>query len=53
MTGREIVQALHDGRFVYSSAIVAPSPLWPNLVKGTGIVLENLDLYKRSIMLAK
>lgn len=43
MTGREIVQALHEGRYVYSSAIVAPSPLWPNLVKGTGIDFVFVD----------
>ena len=25
MTGREIIQALHDGRYVYASAILAAS----------------------------
>jgi 4-hydroxy-2-oxoheptanedioate aldolase len=43
MTGREIIQALHEGRFVYSSAITAPSPLWPALAKGTGIDFAFVD----------
>src|SRR3954464_13803334 len=33
MNGREIVQALHDGRPVFSSAILSTSPLWPAIVK--------------------
>jgi len=43
MTGREIIQALHDGRRVYSSAIVAMSPLWPKLVKQAGIDFVFVD----------
>lgn len=43
MTGREIIQALHDGKFVYSSAMVNTSPLWPNLVKQTGIDFVFVD----------
>jgi 4-hydroxy-2-oxoheptanedioate aldolase len=43
MTGREIVQALHEGRYVFSSAIVAPSPLWPALAKQTGIDFVFVD----------
>ncbi len=43
MTGRDIIQALHAGRRVYSSAMVAPSPLWPNLVKQSGIDFVFLD----------
>ena len=43
MTGRDIIQALHAGRRVYSSAMVAPSPLWPNLVKQAGIDFVFLD----------
>jgi hypothetical protein len=35
--------ALHDGRYVYSSAIVAMSPLWPALAKGTGIDFVFVD----------
>ncbi len=33
MTGREIIQALHDGRHVFASAIVGMSPQWPELAK--------------------
>ncbi len=33
MTGREVIQALHEGRRVYASAMVSNSPLWPSLVK--------------------
>src|SRR5437660_12797903 len=43
MTGREIIQALHEGRYVYSSAIVAMSPLWPNLAKSIGIDFVFVD----------
>ncbi|MCE9533278.1 MAG: aldolase, partial [Planctomycetes bacterium] len=43
MTGREIIQALHDGRHVFSSAMVNTSPLWPNLVKQSGIDFVFVD----------
>ncbi len=43
MTGREIIQALHEGRFVFSSAIVATSPLWPALAKQSGIDFAFVD----------
>jgi 4-hydroxy-2-oxoheptanedioate aldolase len=43
MNGREIIQALHEGRRVYSSAIVAMSPLWPNLAKQSGIDFVFVD----------
>jgi 4-hydroxy-2-oxoheptanedioate aldolase len=43
MTGREIIQALHDGRHVFASAVVGPSPLWPDLVKKTGIDFVFVD----------
>jgi 2-keto-3-deoxy-L-rhamnonate aldolase RhmA len=43
MNGREIIRALHDGKRVYSSAIVAMSPLWPNLAKQTGIDFVFVD----------
>jgi 4-hydroxy-2-oxoheptanedioate aldolase len=43
MNGREIIQALHDGRHVFSAAVVSPSPLWPNLVKQTGIDFVFVD----------
>lgn len=43
MTGREIIQALHDGRRVFSSAIVAMSPLWPSLAKQAGLDFVFVD----------
>ncbi len=43
MTGREIIQALHAGRRVFSSALVAMSPLWPNLGKQIGIDFVFVD----------
>ncbi|MFM9961910.1 MAG: HpcH/HpaI aldolase family protein [Planctomycetaceae bacterium] len=43
MTGREIIQALHAGRRVYSSAMVSTSPLWPSLVKQSGIDFVFVD----------
>ncbi len=43
MNGREIIQALHDGRRVFSSAIVSTSPLWPSLVKQIGIDFVFVD----------
>jgi 2-keto-3-deoxy-L-rhamnonate aldolase RhmA len=43
MNGREVIQALHDGKRVFSSAIVAMSPLWPNLAKQSGIDFVFVD----------
>lgn len=43
MNGREIIQALHEGRRVYSSAMVSTSPLWPNLVKQSGVDFVFVD----------
>ncbi|MSR55047.1 MAG: aldolase [Gemmataceae bacterium] len=43
MTGREIIQALHNGRHVFSSAIVGMSPQWPDLAKKTGIDFVFVD----------
>jgi 2-keto-3-deoxy-L-rhamnonate aldolase RhmA len=43
MTGREIIQALHQGRYVYSSAMVSTSPLWPALVKQAGLDFVFVD----------
>lgn len=43
MNGREIIQALHAGRRVFSSAMVSTSPLWPNLVKQSGIDFVFVD----------
>lgn len=43
MNGREIVAALRSGRYVFSSAMISPSPLWPPLVKQTGIDFVFID----------
>ena len=43
MTGREIIQALHAGRRVFSSALTAQSTLWPNLAKSVGIDFVFID----------
>lgn len=43
MNGREIIAALHAGRYVFSSAMVSSSPLWPALVKQTGIDFVFVD----------
>jgi 2-keto-3-deoxy-L-rhamnonate aldolase RhmA len=43
MTGREIIQALHEGKHVFSSAIVGISPQWPELAKKTGIDFVFVD----------
>jgi 2-keto-3-deoxy-L-rhamnonate aldolase RhmA len=43
MNGREIIAALHEGRNVFSSAMISPSPLWPPLVKQTGIDFVFID----------
>ncbi len=43
MTGREIIEALHSGRRVYSSALTAQSPLWPNLAKSIGLDFVFID----------
>jgi 2-keto-3-deoxy-L-rhamnonate aldolase RhmA len=43
MNGREIIQALHAGRRVFSAATVSPSPLWPGLLKQIGIDFVFVD----------
>lgn len=43
MNGREIIDALHNGRHVFSSAIVAMSPQWPALAKQGGIDFVFVD----------
>jgi 2-keto-3-deoxy-L-rhamnonate aldolase RhmA len=43
MNGREIASALHAGRPVFSSAMISPSPLWPAMVKQSGIDFVFVD----------
>ncbi len=43
MTPREIIAALHEGRRVVGSAMIAPSPLWPGLMKQAGVDFVFID----------
>ena len=43
MNGRQIIEALHAGSRVFSSAMVSTSPLWPNLVRQSGIDFVFVD----------
>ena len=43
MSGREIIAKLHAGQRVYSSAIISTSPIWPAMVKQTGIDFVFVD----------
>ena len=43
MTGAEISERLHDGRYVYGTAIFSPSPLWPKAVQNTGVDFVFID----------
>ncbi len=43
MNGREIIQALHDGRHVFASAVVGMSPHWPELASKLGIDFAFVD----------
>ena len=43
MKGSEIRARLHDGRRVYGSAIISPSPWWPNNLAKVGLDFVFLD----------
>jgi 2-keto-3-deoxy-L-rhamnonate aldolase RhmA len=43
MNGREIIERLHDGRRVFSSALVSTSPLWPGIAKQIGLDFVFVD----------
>lgn len=43
MNGNELVGALHSGRRVYSTLVVSTSPVWPKMVKTTGIDFVFID----------
>ena len=43
MTGREVILSLHDGRYVFGSAVLSTSPLWPPAVKQAGIDFVFVD----------
>lgn len=43
MNSRDLKRALHDGRIVYGTLVVSPSPHWPQAVAGTGVDFVFLD----------
>lgn len=43
MNGRELAEALRSGRRVYSTHVVSTSPVWPGVVKTTGIDFVFID----------
>src|SRR5687768_15889930 len=43
MRGREIRHALHTGRLVYSTAITAPSPRFPDLLRKAAVDFVFID----------
>jgi 4-hydroxy-2-oxoheptanedioate aldolase len=43
MKGREIRDALHSGRRIYSTAVTAPCPRWPDLVRRAGADFVFID----------
>jgi 4-hydroxy-2-oxoheptanedioate aldolase len=43
MPGREVRQKLHEGRFVYATAVVAPTPYWPKLLHQAGADFVFID----------
>src|SRR5262249_56982505 len=43
MRGREIRQALHAGRRVYSTAVTAPSPRFPQMLRQAGADFVFID----------
>ena len=43
MTGAELKAALHEGRRVYGSCVVSPSPLWPAMLARCGPDLAFID----------
>lgn len=43
MNGKQIREALHQGRLVYSTLVVSPSPHWPATLVGSGIDFVFID----------
>jgi 4-hydroxy-2-oxoheptanedioate aldolase len=43
MNGHEIIERLHAGKRVFSSAMVSTSPLWPSLAKQIGLDFVFVD----------
>ncbi|MHC4120369.1 MAG: HpcH/HpaI aldolase family protein [Planctomycetota bacterium] len=43
MEPKEFVECLKKGKHLYGTAILSPSPLWPPVVKGTGVDFVFID----------
>jgi 4-hydroxy-2-oxoheptanedioate aldolase len=43
MNGKELKSALREGKYVYSTAIVSPSSIWPEAVASTGLDFVWID----------
>lgn len=43
MTGSDLRTALHEGRRVYGSCVVSPSPVWPSMLAQTGLDFVFID----------
>jgi 2-keto-3-deoxy-L-rhamnonate aldolase RhmA len=43
MPGRDVRRKLHEGRYVYSTAVVAAAPCWPKSLAATGIDFVFID----------
>ncbi len=43
MNGKELLNVLKDGKRIYGSAIISPSPHWPDVVKQAGLDFTFLD----------
>ena len=43
MNGKQLLSALKSGKIIFGTAILSPSPLWPEAVKNTGIDFVFMD----------
>jgi len=43
MDGKELIKALHNGKRIYGTLIISPSPAWVEAVEGTGLDCVFLD----------
>lgn len=43
MTGKQIRKSLHEGRLVFSTAAVSPSPRWPSILRNAGVDFVFID----------
>lgn len=43
MNGKELIAAFHEGRRVYGTCVVSPSPMWPQMIAGCGLDFVFID----------